>query len=124
MTENVAGNRLIALAWGAVFLISEFLAIQTITTMQRVGLVGARPPVPVLQAVIRILIAIVALALWYVFRNVLERIALLTAAAAASSTALYGFGLRSPGLSAFRLLSHLVAYALVMLVVGRMVTRH
>lgn len=89
--------------------------------MTRVGLFGLRPPLSVFHTFLRILIAVVALALLYVFRCLLERIALLTAAAAASSTALYGIGLRSAGLSAFRFLSHLAAYALVMVVAGRKV---
>jgi hypothetical protein len=53
-----------------------------------------------------------------------ERIALLTAAVAASSTALYVIGLRSAELSAFRLLSHLAAYALVMFCCGSEGFRH
>ena len=56
--------------------------------MTRVGLFGLRPPLSVFHTFLRILIAVVALALLYVFRCLLERIALLTAAAAASSTAL------------------------------------
>jgi len=51
----------------------------------------------------------------------LERVTLLMGAAAAGSSALYGLGLRSAALSAFRLLSHLAAYALAMIVAGRMI---
>jgi hypothetical protein len=114
-------RQLTALSWVVVFLVSGFLEGDTVATMQRVGLFGTRPPLSVAHTVLRILIVIVALALLYVFHNVLERIALLIVAAAAGSTALHGFGLRSAGLSAFRLLSHLAAYALVMIVAGRMV---
>jgi hypothetical protein len=122
MAESVVRNRLTRPAWVAVILVAGFLGWDTIMTMQRVGLVGERPPVPVFQAAVRILIAIVAVALWFVFRGILERIALLTAAAAASSTALYGFGFRSPGLSAFRLLSHLAAYALVIFAMAKRIS--
>jgi hypothetical protein len=121
MTDKIARNRITALASAVFFLVSGFLAGDTVATMQRVGLVGARPPLSMMHTVLRILIVVVALALLYVFHSVLERIALLMVAAAAGSTALYGFGLRSAGLSAFRLLSHLAAYALVMFVAGRMV---
>ena len=64
------------------------------------------------QAILRILIGAVLLLLLRVFESALARTSLLIAAAAAGSTALYGFGFRSAGLSAFRLLSHLAAYAL------------
>jgi hypothetical protein len=121
MSENNIRKLLTALAWVAVFLVSGFLGGGTVATMTRVGLFGLRPPLSVFHTVLRILIAVVALALLYVFKGLLERVALLTAAAAASSTALYGIGLRSPGLLAFRLISHLAAYALVMFVAGRSV---
>ena len=118
MGDHSAKKRLTALAWAAVFLVSGFLGGDTVATMRRVGLFGLRPPPSVLHAALRILIAAAALALLYVFQGLLERTALLVAASAAGSTALYGFGLRSAGLSAFRLLSHLAAYALLMSVAG------
>ena len=121
MTENIARNRLTALAWVTVFLVSGLLEADSVTTLWRVGLFGARPPLSVAHTSLRLLIVIVALALLYVFHGGLERIALLIAAAAAGSSVLYGFGLRSAGLSAFRILSHLAAYALVIFVAGRMV---
>src|ERR1700722_1212641 len=114
MTENIARARLTGVAWAAVLLVSGFMEAETVATMRRVGLFGARPPLSLTHTAIRILIVIVALALLYVFRRVLDRIALLIAAAAAGSSALYGFGLRSAALSAFRVLSHFAAYALVM----------
>jgi len=123
MRDNNTRKQLTALAWTAVFLVSGFLGGDTVATMMRVGLFGLRPPLPVFHTVLRVLIAVLALALLYVFKGLLERIALVMAAAAASSTALYGIGLRSPGLSAFRLLSHLAAYALVMFVAGRKVAQ-
>lgn len=121
MSDNNIGKRLTVLAWVSVFLVSGFLVADTIVTMTRVGLFGLRPPLPVFQTVIRILLVVIALALLYVFQGRLERVTLLIAAAAASSTALYGIGLRSAGLSAFRLLSHLAAYVLIMFVAGRKV---
>ena len=114
-----AAHRLSLLAGATVFVVAGFLAADTVATIRRVGLTGTRPPLPVLQTILRVLIAFAAPALWRVFHDSLERLALLIAAAAAASTALYGFGLRSAGLSAFRLLSHLAAYALIMLVAGR-----
>ena len=119
MSDNKTRMRLIALAWAAVFLVSGFLGGDTVVTMTRVGLFGPRPPLSVFHTALRILIVVVALVLLYVFQDRLERIALLIAVAAASSTALYGIGLRSALLSAFRLVSHLAAYALIMSIAGR-----
>jgi hypothetical protein len=113
--------RFTPLAWIVVFLVSGLLECDQVATIQRVGLFGVRPPLSVAHTVLRVLIVIASIALLYVFHSALQRIALLTATAAAGSSALYGFGLRSAGLSAFRLLSHLLAYALVMLVAGRMI---
>ena len=121
MNDNTTREWRTASAWVAVFLVAGLLAGGTIFTMTRVGLFGPRPPLSVFHTAIRILIAVIALALLSVFQDHLERIALLMAAAAASSTALYGLGMRSAGLSAFRLLSHLAAYTLIMFVAGRKV---
>lgn len=120
MSARVVVNRL---TWVAALGAAGFLAIDTVVTIARVGLVGARPPLSVLQTVLRIAIVAVALGLLGIRRNTLERITLLTGAAAAGSSALFGFGLRSPGLLAFRLLSHLAAYSLVMVVAARMITQ-
>ena len=87
----------------------------------QVGLTGDRPPLPVVQTCVRIAIVIGSLLLVRVFRPALERTVLLTAAAAAGSSALFGFGLRSPALSAFRLLSHLAAFLLAMVACARRV---
>ena len=114
MAYNVARHRLAALAWAAVFLITGFLEGETLGTIDHVGLFGTRPPLPPAQTALRILIAAGALGLLFVFRSALERVTLLAAAAAASSTALYGLGYRAAGLSAFRLLSHVAAYGLIM----------
>ena len=121
MTENIARARLTGVAWAAVLLVSGFMEAETVATMRRVGLFGARPPLSVVHTALRILIVIVALALLCIFRRLFERIVLLVFAAAAGSTVLYGLGVRCAGLSAFRFLSHLAAYALVMFVAGRMI---
>jgi len=121
MADNIVKQRFSAFAWVAVFLISGFLASETIASMRRFGLFGARPPIPVTQTVLRIVIIAVALGLLYFFRSVLDRMMLLVVAAAAGSTALYGLGYRSASLSAFRFLSHLAAYALLMVVASRWV---
>lgn len=109
------------LAWGAVLIASGYLALDTALAIQRIGLTGTRPELSVLQAGLRIAIVVGALGLLSVCRNSLERVTLLMGAAAAGSSALYGFGLRSAALSAFRLLSHLAAYALAMIVAWRMI---
>jgi hypothetical protein len=121
MTDNNTRKWLTVLAWGTVFAVSGFLGGDTVVTMTRVGLFGRRPPLPVFQTVLHMLMAVAVLALLYVFHSRLERIVVLIAAAAASSTTLYGMGLRSDWLSAFRLLSHLAAYTLIMVVAGRKV---
>jgi hypothetical protein len=109
----------IAVGWAAIFIACGYLGFGTVGTLRRVGLFGARPPLSMLNAVWHIVIAIRAVALLFVFRGALERVALLIAASASSSTALYGFGLRSSTLSGFRLLSHFAAYALIMIVALR-----
>ena len=103
------------------FLTSGFLASETIETMRHIGLFGTRPSLPVAQTVLRILIVAVALGLLCAFRSALDQMTLLVVAAAAGSTTLYGLGYRSAGLSAFRLLSHLAAYALLRVVASRTV---
>jgi hypothetical protein len=122
MADNQVRNQLTGLFWLAVFLVSGFLTGDTILTMQRIGLFGARPPVPPVQTALRLLITVGTLSLLGRFRATLERITLVAAAAAATSTALYGFGLQSHALSAFRLISHLIAYALILFVAGQRVT--
>jgi hypothetical protein len=113
-------DRLPALFWVLVFAAAALLTIDTATTIVNVGLIGDRSPLSVSQTGLRIALMVSALGLMFVRRNRLERITLLSGAAAAGSSAIYGFGLRSAGLSAFRLLSHLILYALATLVAGRM----
>jgi hypothetical protein len=114
-------DRLTLLAWVAVLIVSGFLAVDTALAIQRIGLTGTRPELSVLQTGLRIAIVVGALGLLSVCRNSLQRITLLMGAAAAGSSALYGLGLSSPALSAFRLLAHLAAYGLAMIVAGRMI---
>jgi len=123
MTAKLARDRVFAVGWAAAFLISSYLEYGTIVKIRSVGLTGPRAPVPPLQTALHVLMALAALALMLVFRSRLERIMLVTAAAASASTALYGFGGRSDMLSGFRLLSHLAAYALIMVVSVRRVGR-
>ena len=119
MADSIAMRRLIAVGWVALVLISGLLAGETIETLRRVGLFGARPPLPAAQTVVRILILAAALGLLRKFRSALDRTTLLLVAVAGGSTAIFGLGYRSAGLSAFRLLSHVAAYALVMVVASR-----
>ena len=119
MPHKFAKHRIATAGWVAVFLVAAFLAGDTVTTIGRMGLIGARPPLSLPQTILRMVIVVVTLALCSVFHSILERITLGIAAAAAASSALYGFGVRSAGLSAFRLVSHLIAYALIMYVAGR-----
>ena len=119
MADSIAMRRLIAVGWVALVLISGLLAGETIETLRRVGLFGARPPLPAAQTVVRILIMAAALGLLRKFRSALDRTTLLLVAVAGGSTAIFGLGYRSAGLSAFRLLSHVAAYALVMVVASR-----
>jgi hypothetical protein len=123
MTGPSAGNRLALLAWVAVFGAAVILVLQTAAQIHRIGLVGARPSLSAFQTCLRIVIVVAAVVLAYLRRGLLERVTLLVGAAAAGSSALYGFGLRSPALSAFRLLSHLAAYALAAIAAGRLASR-
>jgi TRAP-type C4-dicarboxylate transport system permease small subunit len=104
-------HRLSLVGWAAILIASAWLAVGTVAQMLSVGLFGQRPPLTSFDTGLRIVIVAGAVTLCCVRRDALERVTLIAGAAAAGSSALYGFGMRSPGLSAFRLLSHLVAYA-------------
>jgi hypothetical protein len=116
-------DQLPAWFWVGVLVAAAFLTVDTAMIIQRVGLVGERPPLSIFQTGVRIVLGMSSLGLMLVRRDLFERITLLSCAAAAGSSTLYGFGLRSPGLSAFRLVSHVVMYVLVMMVAGRMISR-
>lgn len=121
MADKIIRLRFTVVAWVAAFVISGFLGSETVQTLRRHGLFGTRPPLSMTQTVLHILIMAVPLVLLSFFRSFLDRMTLLVAAAAAGSTALYGLGYRSAELSAFRLLSHLTAYAFIMVVASRKV---
>lgn len=109
-----------ATAWVAIAAASLLLAVDTLRTIFDVGLFGERPPLSTPQTVLRLALIIAALALFVVRRHPLERTALALSVAAAGSSFLYGMGMRSPALAAFRLLSHLAMYALVAIASGRL----
>ena len=109
------------LAWFVVMVVAALLVVETVAEILRVGLTGTRPPLSAFQTSLRIVLGVGAIALLGWRRHVLERATLLVGAAAACSSALYGFGMRSLALSAFRLLSHLVTYVLAMAVARRLI---
>ena len=112
-------QRIAPLFWIVVLVAASMLAVDTAMFILRSGLVADRPPLPVAQTVLRIAIVAGAVVFMFIRRDALERLTLLTAAAAAGSSMLFGFGVRSPLLSAFRLVSHLAAYALAAIVAAR-----
>jgi hypothetical protein len=105
-------NRLIIGIWLAVFVGAAMLAVNTTVQIEQIGLTGPRPPLSAFDTALRIVFVFGAIVLLYFRRHPLERLTLIIGAAAAGSSALYGFGVRSDSLSAFRLLSHLAAYTL------------
>ena len=111
------------MGWAVVFGLALFLELATVTTIARVGLTGDRPPLPAFQTGIRVVLGVGALVFVAIRRDVWERVTGVLGAAAAGSTTLYGFGLRSPALSEFRLLSHLALYALAAIVAARVLSR-
>jgi hypothetical protein len=111
----------VSLAWCAVLIAAIVLAMGTARQIADAGLTGVRPPLPAAQIALRIAIVVGAIGLWRLFRHPLERATLVVGAAAAGSSALFGFGLRSAFLSAFRLLSHLAAYMLAAACAGSIV---
>jgi hypothetical protein len=112
-------TRLSLIGWALILLASAWLAVGTVAQILTVGLFGQRPPLAPFDTGLRIVIVAGAVALFYFRRDAFERVTLIAGAAAAGSSALYGFGMRSPGLSAFRLLSHLAAYTLAAIAAGR-----
>jgi hypothetical protein len=109
----------IALIWGAVLAVALGLTAQTAVYILLNGLVAARPSLSAAQTSLRVLLMVGALSFLAVRRDLLERAMLIVAVIAAASAALFGFGLRSPALSAVRLVSHLVLYAFAAVVAWR-----
>ena len=125
MTEAAprGSDRVPALFWVCVLGVATFLAVDTAVIIERVGLTGARPPLSMFHAAVRIAIVVSAIGLMFVRLDLFERLTAITGAVAAGSSALYGFGMRSAGLSAVRLLSHLLLYGLLAIVAGRVLSR-
>ena len=80
---------------------------------------ATRPPLSPAQIALRIVLVLGASAFLFLRRDLLERAALVMGIVAPGSSALFGFGLRSPLLAAVRLLSHLVLYILSVVVASR-----
>ena len=110
-----------AAGWMAIVAAGMFMTADTLNIINAIGLVGERPPLSSLQTGLRAVLIAGAIVLLKTFRHPLERSALVMAIAAAGSSFLYGMGMRSPALSAFRLISHLVMYLLVAIAAGRLV---
>jgi hypothetical protein len=98
----------------SIFLLAILCAVGAVWTAYyslRFGLTP-RPPLSLLQTVVRFAgVAFASILLLY-RRDWLERAALLSAIVAAGSSALFGLGFRSTTLDFIRLLFHFVAYAL------------
>jgi len=109
-------NVVVGIGWLVVFLAAVVLTAQTTMYILQNGLVAARPDLSAVQTMLRVALVAGATAFLFVRRRAIERTALITGIAAAGSSALFGFGLRSPFLSAVRLLSHLVLYVLAAIV--------
>jgi len=119
MLLRTTTNRLILAVWLVVFLAAVGLAIETAGQILRIGFFGERPPLSMFQTLLRVVFAVAAIGLLLVRHNVLDRATLIVGAAAAGSSVLFGLGLRSAALSAFRLLSHLILYVLAAAVAAR-----
>ena len=86
-------------------------AVWTAYYSMRFGLTP-RPPLSLLQTLVRFSAVAFALILLLYRRDWIERAAFLCAIVAAGSSALFGLGFRSTTLDIVRLLFHFVAYAL------------
>ena len=118
---TVQPHWLISGGWLAVLVVALFLTVQTALSILQSGLVANRPALSLLQTAWRVALGAGAAGFLLVRRDPIERAALLIAVVAAGSSVLFGFGLRSPWLSAVRLLSHLTLYALAAIVAWRVV---
>ena len=98
----------------SVLLLAIFCAAGAVWTAYwslRFGLTP-RPPLSLLQTVLRFAVVAFALVLALCRRHWIERTALLCAVVAAGSSALFGLGFRSAILDIIRLLFHFIGYAL------------
>jgi hypothetical protein len=107
---------MIGVGWLMVLVVAVGLAVQTALFILQNGLVADRPPLSVAQTLLRIALLTFAFTLMFVRRRLLERATLAMGVVAPASSALFGFGIRSPLLAAVRLVSHLAFYALAALV--------
>jgi hypothetical protein len=112
-------NWVIGVGWVAILAVAVLLTAQSSVYILQNGLIADRPPLSLLQTTLRIALGAGAMAFLFVRRDVLERAALASAIIAAGSSALFGFGLRSPLLASLRVLSHLAMYALAAIVAWR-----
>ena len=97
----------------SVLLLAIFCAAGAVWTAYwslRFGLTP-RPPLSLLQTVLRFAVVALALILLLYRRDWIERTALLCAIVAAGSSALFGLGFRSTTLDIIRLLFHFIGYA-------------
>jgi hypothetical protein len=105
MLPRTTNDRLVLSFWVVVLIVATALAVETAGQILRVGFFGTRPPLSMLQTGLRVVFVVVAISLLPVTHHTLDRAALIVGAAAAGSSVLFGLGLRSAVLSAFRLLS-------------------
>ena len=94
-------------------------AIWTAYWSLRYGLT-LRPPLSMLQTIVRFVIVGAAVVLWPFRRDAIERATLACMAVAAGASALFGLGIRSAINDVVRLLFHFIAYALGVIVCARL----
>ena len=99
--------------------VAVLLTAQTAIYILQNGLIAVRPPLSLSQTALRIALGAGAIVFLFVRRLILERAALAMGVVAAGSSALFGFGMRSPLLASVRLLSHFALYALTAIVAWR-----
>lgn len=106
-------RRVVTVFWLVVLGAALLLGFNTTRFILMAGLYAERPPLPWAHTALRFAIIVGSMVITFVARDRFLRATVLIAAVAAASTALFGLGLRSAPLSAFRLISHLVAYILI-----------
>jgi hypothetical protein len=115
-------NLAVGIGWLVVFLVAVLLTAQTIVYILQNGVVAVRPDLSAGQTVLRVALGAGATAFLFVRRRPIERTGLFMAIVAAGSSALFGFGMRSPLLAAVRVLSHLVLWVLAAIVAWQVLT--